>query len=299
MAAVYCSGLQYNRFPNARREVLVLTPPDQPEADRMRDAFDTAAKALDCQLAPTTQETWSWNGRALAAPVSHKDRTCWLRVTVAPLDAVRGGPSRREAAASTISYLAVPRPAFLTSHRWEVGQRGYQADLEEHLHGHVLSRTALAPHGLTLSEGWWSQLGTALHAITQTDTEVFAVRPERVSWVIHQYIGAGAPTDAPWWDTAHADLHWSNLGGTGSLEILGWDRWGMAPEYLDAATLYVSSLTEPDLADRVRTEFRAELASQSGRFALLYVCAEHLHGLERGNHSVLWNPVNRLVRSLL
>ena len=79
----------------------MLTPPDQSEADRMRDAFDTAAMALDCQLTPTTQETWGWNGRALAAPVSHKDRTCWLRVAAA-LDAVRSAdfpPTLRRAEA--------------------------------------------------------------------------------------------------------------------------------------------------------------------------------------------------------
>ena len=69
-----------------------------------------------------------------------------------------------------------------------------------------------------------------------------ACRPHRISLI----------TDHEW-VPAHADLNWADLT---RLEcwILDWEDHGLAPRGLDAATLWVSSLTVPPIAERVYRE---------------------------------------------
>ncbi|WP_329162026.1 hypothetical protein OHB49_20580 [Streptomyces sp. NBC_01717] len=90
-----------------------------------------------------------------------------------------------------------------------------------------------------------------------------------------QFLGADVSTEVMEWSTAHADIQWSNLAGP-ELCILDWERWGLAPAGYDEATLYISSLTSPAVADRVFHEFKPMLESTAGHFAQLVVASEYL-----------------------
>lgn len=71
------------------------------------------------------------------------------------------------------------------------------------------------------------------------------------------------------WVPAHADLTWANVMGP-EFCIIDWEDWGMAPRGLDAATLWGNALAVPALADRVRQERRADLASRDGKLMALF-----------------------------
>src|SRR5205807_245663 len=105
-------------------------------------------------------------------------------------------------------------------------------------------------------------------------------------------------TKVPAWSTAHADIQWSNLTSP-NLYILDWERWGMAPVGYDAATLYISSLTVPPVAARVRQEFADALDTPAGRFSELVVASEFLQGMQRGNNLDLETLLHQRVAHLL
>lgn len=71
----------------------------------------------------------------------------------------------------------------------------------------------------------------------------------------------------------------------------------MAPRGLDAATLLLASLAVPRLADRVRQEFAADLASRSGQLVALARCA-YLTGFPEFA-GVLLEPARNESRRLL
>src|SRR5260221_5136324 len=75
------------------------------------------------------------------------------------------------------------------------------------------------------------------------------------------------------WATAHADLNWANLTGP-AFGILDFEDWGRAPRGLDAANLWRSSLSVPEVADKVYRRRRADLECRTGQIMMLFYCAE-------------------------
>lgn len=63
--------------------------------------------------------------------------------------------------------------------------------------------------------------------------------------------------------------------------------------------LYISSLSEPPVAERVHREFTPILESPSGHFSELVVASEYLQGIGRGNNLELEAPLRELVARLL
>ena len=59
------------------------------------------------------------------------------------------------------------------------------------------------------------------------------------------------------WVPAHADLNWANVTAP-VFSLFDWEDWGNAPQGLDSASLWASSLAVPALADRVRRERRRD-----------------------------------------
>jgi hypothetical protein len=121
---------------------------------------------------------------------------------------------------------------------------------------------------------------------------------DRMIWRIEKFISPQITTVPVGWSTAHADMQWSNLIGP-RLCILDWERWGQAPAGYDAATLFISSLTQPTVAARVRQEPGDMLETPAGRFSELVVASEFLQGMERGNNLELEAPLRRRVAELL
>lgn len=275
-------------------------------AARMLDALQRAARALGCALPDDGGRTWGWEGRSLSSKVHYDGHPHWLRVTSLPLakapqrdiiPAPEDPWSGPEDAAWRVP-VKVPRPTFAAMHRWNRGGHVYHADLHRHAQGRPLSETALPPKGLRPDDRWWRQLSVALTDISLVQTQRVAVRAERLSWAMPHFLGDKAPTQPPSWTTAHGDLQWSNLIGP-RLEILDWERWGVAPEGYDIATLYVSSLGDPELADQILDRFSTPLNSPSGRFSQLYAASEFIQGFERGNNREIEHAVRNLVAQLL
>lgn len=68
-------------------------------------------------------------------------------------------------------------------------------------------------------------------------------------------------------------MNWANLTSPGCW-ILDWEDHGLAPRGLDAATLWINSLTVPTLAERVYRERRVDLETRSGKLMALFHCAK-------------------------
>ncbi|MFC4033117.1 hypothetical protein ACFO3J_16715 [Streptomyces polygonati] len=272
------------------------SPPDDATAERMRRAHRKAESALLVGVEGAA-ETWGRGGRSLSRPAAGDQ---WLRVLAA------SGPSDNEdtaywdgsEAAESAIPASVPRPRLKSSYDWLEEDFAYRAELYERVHEHPLSGGALPPADLRLPDSWWTSLRTALSEVAATPTERVAIRQPRLDRAMPKYLGAELDTWAPEWSTAHADIQWSHLTGPG-LCILGWERWGLAPAGYDAACLYISSLTVPRLAERVRRTFADVLDSPAGRFSQLAAASEYLQGMERGNNLELRGPLRRQVALLL
>lgn len=137
-----------------------------------------------------------------------------------------------------------------------------------------------------------------LDCLVSVETDRVAIRQERLVWALPEFLGVEIDPQVPEWSTAHADIRWSNLTGP-DLCILDWERWGRAPAGYDAATPYISSLTVPKIAARVRQVFGHLLETPAGRFSELVVASEFLQGMQRGNNLELEVPLRQRVAQLL
>ena len=270
------------------------SPPDNTTARRMRRAHQQAAIALDV-TSDGTQELWGWEGRSLSRPTSDGQ---WLRLLTAPVGRARSGSWDGPEAADRVIPDTVPRPRFHAALEWTDADHAYHAELYERIQGSSLSDGPLPLPGLQLPDSWWTSLQASLAAIASISTDRVAIRQERLDWAMPEFLGSALDTRAPAWNTAHADIQWSNLTGP-DLLILDWERWGLAPAGYDEATLYISSLGTPEVAARVQQAFEPTLASVAGRFSQLVVASEFLQGMQRGNNLDLERPLRRHVGLLL
>ncbi|WP_027944014.1 hypothetical protein [Amycolatopsis taiwanensis] len=135
---------------------------------------------------------------------------------------------------------------------------------------------------VALPGGWWGALNESLDAlagqhttrIATPDTEV--ITQALVTREIERaFPGRVDTTITEPWVPAHGDLNWSNVTGP-EFWILDWEDHGMAPRGLDAANLWASSLTVPELAERVYHERRADLESRPGKLMALFSVAKIL-----------------------
>nr|WP_308213390.1 phosphotransferase [Streptoalloteichus tenebrarius] len=132
-----------------------------------------------------------------------------------------------------------------------------------------------------LSEQWWAGLNASLDALSERETTRVAtvhtvpLTQERFTREIVEVFGEVVDTVVPEWATAHGDLNWNNLTAP-EFWLLDWEDWGLAPRGLDAAMLWASSWSVPELAERVARERAAELESRSGLLARLWACAQEL-----------------------
>lgn len=112
------------------------------------------------------------------------------------------------------------------------------------------------------------------------------------------YFGACPDTSALTWTVAHGDLHWGNVTAP-ELNLFDWDLWGAAPAGYDAATLLVTALLQPAVAERVAHEFADVLTTHTGIVSQLLAGARLLHHVEKGEHFDLAPQVHAHARILL
>jgi hypothetical protein len=262
---------------------------------RLRAALRHAAFLLGVRL-DATSLLWGWEGKSLSAPT--KDNM-WLRLASAPADVWERRDRQGSEDAMRVISDAVPRPRLHRVTNWVQADHGYRAELYERIEQQPLSQGPMLDKSPELAPDWWDQLRGALTSLSMVHTTRVAIRQERLDWALPKFLEVpGIDTKAPAWSTAHADIQWSNLAGP-ELCILDWERWGMAPTGYDEASLYIASLTMPEVAEQVRQIFGPVLESPAGRYSQLVVASEYLQGMQRGNNLELEVPLRHLVAGLL
>ncbi|WP_201437268.1 hypothetical protein [Saccharothrix sp. 6-C] len=206
-------------------------------------------------------------------------RGTWVRIEVRALARVDGQGWGLETAAV---LDGVAMPAWLQGVSWIDHDLGvmWRADETERVMDTPIRAGGTLKQNPDLPESWWatfrsSMQALAAHTMTRTATpHLHPLTQERVSATIHKLFPA-VDTSLTEWRAAHADLAWANLTAP-NCYFLDWEDWGMAPRGWDAANLWASSFSVPELAERVFEELRDELDSRTGKLAQLYHCAEIL-----------------------
>ncbi|GAB3117725.1 hypothetical protein GCM10027160_28670 [Streptomyces calidiresistens] len=269
-------------------------PRDRAIEQRMRDAFTTAAGALD--VSPAGPPVWGWHGRTLARRVVHPTHgPSWLRMLAAPAHKA-GGKLWEGTEAAAVFDKRVTKPLLHAIHDHTHGTTAYRAELTTHLRAPVCSPHPVIRAPLDLPDTWWPDLRADLAVIASTPTDRVAVRQEWIDRAVPAFTGRPAP-QITHWATAHGDLHPGNISRAG--EILDWEGWGRAPAGYDPALLLAYTLLEPATADRVRRTFADLLDTGPGRQAQLVVAAELLQSADRGDHPELVEPLRELVAGII
>ncbi|MFJ5101875.1 hypothetical protein [Streptomyces sp. NPDC088554] len=270
------------------------SPPDDATAERMRTALQRATQAFPVAV-DGSEETWGWDGRSLSTAVAGGR---WLRLSALPEDKAAEASWDGPEVAQKVLSNRVPRPRLHLVHTWLAAGYAYRAEVYDRLQSPPLSRTALPPADLQLPDAWWTSLSDALAAVKEVRTDRVAIRQQRLHWALPRFLEVDINTEVPEWNTAHADIQWSNLVGP-ELSILDWERWGLAPTGYDEATLYISSLAAPEVAKQVWRTFEPVLSSPAGRFSQLVVASEFVQGMGRGNNMGLKEPLQKQIARLL
>ncbi len=132
-----------------------------------------------------------------------------------------------------------------------------------------------------LPDEWWEALNASLDALAAHRTRRVAtpdtdtITQELVTESIRGAFSGDFDTAVQRWVPAHADLNWANVTAP-VFSLFDWEDWGNAPQGLDSASLWASSLAVPALADRVRQERRRDFESRDGRLMTLFVCSKIL-----------------------
>ncbi len=156
----------------------------------------------------------------------------------------------------------------------------WRADETDLLPGAPVGSSVLAADPV-LSDDWWQAFNASLDALAKQHTSRVAtphtvtITQSGVAAAIHRFLPGGVDTTVERWLPAHADLNWANVTGP-EFCLFDWEDWGLAPQGLDAASLWGNSLAVPALAERVRHERRDDLESRDGRLMTLFVCAKIL-----------------------
>ncbi|CAL2066182.1 conserved protein of unknown function [Streptomyces murinus] len=132
-----------------------------------------------------------------------------------------------------------------------------------------------------LPDEWWDGLNASLDALTARRTRRLAtpdtetITQASVTESIRAVFSGDFDTTVQRWVPAHADLNWANITAP-VFSLFDWEDWGNAPQGLDSASLWGSSLAVPSLADRVRHERRRDFESRDGKLMTLFACSKML-----------------------
>lgn len=240
--------------------------PDPPTRQRMLAAFATACRRHDL-AATSDQVIWGWRGRTLSARARHGDSSYWMRLASSPAREIPQPFWHGNRTAQAELPAAIPRPRLLTFEEASDGDWAYATEIFEISPTPVLDPQKTASRPVLPDDDWWQDLRAALDSVAAIPTDRRPVTPAFLDTVMTYVLGDRAPTKpAEPWVTAHADLHWGNLGGP-ALTMFDWEGWGTVPAGYDAATLLAYSLTCPQTTAEVRRRFADQLDTPAGRYA--------------------------------
>ncbi len=155
----------------------------------------------------------------------------------------------------------------------------WRADETDLLPGVPIGSSVLAADP-ALGDAWWQAFNASLDALAAQRTrrvatpDTVTITQAGVAKVISRFV-TGVDVTVARWLPAHADLNWANVTGP-EFCLFDWEDWGLAPQGLDAASLWGNSLAVPALAERVRRERHHDVESRDGRMMTLFVCAKIL-----------------------
>lgn len=214
---------------------------------------------------------------------ARSDRGTWVRIEARPLAKTAAQSQSGNGLEAADLLRDIAKPAWYRGVSWlDLSEDAvWRADEIELVTAAPVQRGAL--RGVGLPDGWWAALSASLDALAgQRTTRIATPDTEAMTQALvtreieRAFPGVVDTTITEEWVPAHADLNWSNLTGP-EFWILDWEDHGMAPRGLDAANLWASSLTVPELAERVRRERRADLESRPGKLMALFSVAKILN----------------------
>ncbi len=166
--------------------------------------------------------------------------------------------------------------------------------------------SAILSEAPELSDDWWRAMNASLDALAAQDTKRVAtpdtvtITQALVTGSIHAVFSSDVDTAVQRWVPAHADLNWANMTAP-LFSLFDWEDWGKAPQGLDSASLWASSLAAPALADRVWHERRSDFESRDGKLMTLFSCSKilgpHAHP-DDPRLETAWRMAERVIEEL-
>ncbi|MBV9139976.1 MAG: hypothetical protein JO115_03500 [Pseudonocardiales bacterium] len=214
------------------------------------------------------------------------NRGTWVRIEARPLAKIAAQGQAGNGIEAAARLYGIAKPTWFTAVSWHdsPGQTVWRADEVELVTAAPVRSSGSLGSDVELSDEWWETLNASLDnlarqhttrvATPDTETITQALVTTEINRVFPDQVDATI-TDHEW-VPAHADLNWANLTSP-ECWILDWEDHGLAPRGLDAATLWISSLTVPTLAERVYRERRTDLETRSGKLMALFHCAKVLN----------------------
>lgn len=271
------------------------SPADRAHRTWLTEALAKAATEAGVSL--VGDPVFGWRDRTLGCRVRAEDGDYWLRVVSEQQAWANDEFWTGNVDAGAITGVA--KPSVLRHWDWDDGPMRLRAELATLLSGRPCSDTPEVREPVKLTAAWWRALHASLRALARVDTSRRHMRQEDVSRRLQVFFGDRV--DDPLvsrWVPAHTDLHWANLL-TPECAILDWEGWGLAPAGYDAATLLMHSLLVPEVADRVRADFRDQLEHRDGLLAQLYVVARMLLRINSGDYPDLAVPLHHHAEGVL
>ncbi|WP_435610293.1 hypothetical protein [Streptomyces sp. C10-9-1] len=236
--------------------------------------LDEVEHKLGIQLDPATLVR---KRRSLGA---RTDRDTWVRIERRRFEKIGNQGWNGTECAALLDGVAMPQ--WRRSAAWRQGDEPvmWRADETDLLPGAPVGSSVLVADPL-LPEAWWEALNRSLDALAAQSTsrvatpDTVTITQSGVAEAVRQFLPARFDVEVRQWQPAHADLNWANMTGP-EFSLFDWEDWGLAPQGLDAASLWGNSLAVPDLAERVRHERRHDLESRDGKLMTLFVCAKIL-----------------------
>ncbi|OIK28077.1 hypothetical protein [Streptomyces malaysiense] len=238
------------------------------------EVLDRVARSLQVRFLP---ESVVRKRRSVGA---RTDRETWVRIERRLLDKITDQGWNGAECAARLDGVAQPAWRGCLVWRDTNEQVMWRADETDLLPAAPVGNAILskAPE---LSVEWWDRLNASLDALAEHQTRRVAtpdtetITQASVTEAIQAVFPGDFDTTVQRWVPAHADLNWANVTSP-VFSLFDWEDWGNAPQGLDSASLWASSLAVPSLADRVRHERRRDFESRDGKLMTLFVCSKIL-----------------------
>lgn len=236
------------------------------------------------------QPTYTSRLRSVGAKAGTATGPSWLRVVYE--DPEWGDGPYFDGNLTANDIRGVPKPLVTAWREWDDSGRKLRAELGTYIPDRPVSPDMILTAEPELPRSWFTELGTAIDALTAHPLPRHGLDPDDLHNGIQAFFGLNIDITAVPWTTAHRDLHWGNIT-TPHLHLLDWEMWGKAPAGYDAATLHCSSLLAPATAHRIHTTLTAHLDTRAGHVATLAAAVRFLRFADEGDFLPLAQPLRR------